>query len=157
MVNIHSGRQNAFREHNVQRRTDHRHEQLPPPVPVSLSTRCVTHVLAGWAKDRMKVQARAQRTLEGHNGNLPSALRASHTHTKTHRHRQTHIHTVASDGLVLTVGAADDSHSISDGPLPPTPLCCSVLISIYHGNCSHRWGQRPGTHLPSFVCLWQGK
>lgn len=145
MMNILSSRQNAFREHNVQRRTDHRHEQPGRAV------------LPGWAKDQMKPQARAQRTLEGHNGNLPSALRASHTRKDTQTQTNTRPHC-----CVWWAGVDSRSRWWLTlhkwwGPTSPTTLCCSVLISIYHGNCSHRWGQRPGTHLPSFVCLWQGK
>lgn len=97
----------------------------------------------------------AQRTLEGRDGNLPSTVQGF-PHTPTHR-------PIQPDELLLTAGAADDSHYASDGltlpstpPTPPSPLWMSILICICYGNCSHGWVQR-GSGPPVSLLFVSGK
>lgn len=98
----------------------------------------------------------AQRTLEGHDGSLPSTVEGF-PHTPTHRCTE-------PDELLLTAGAAGDSHyASSDGlTLPSSPQLAHPKASVgEHSELHFLWqsqsrvgsvGQRPA-RLP-IVCLW---
>lgn len=90
----------------------------------------------------------AQRTLEGRDGNLPSTVQGF-PHTPTHR-------PIQPDELLLTAGAADDSHYASDGLTPPSKSSVDEHSDLHLLWQLQSWvgsaGQRPAC-LP-IVCLW---